>query len=86
MKDLQNDITPYYAAHWTVIGTQLGIHSGTLEGIKACFPSDVFCCCNVMLEKWLDTDYNATWSKIYQAIKCPGVTRAKISFQLNDGM
>ena len=84
--DLQNIITPYHAAHWTVIGTQLGIRSGILQGIQASVPADVFRCCNMMLEKWLDTDCNATWDKIYKAIECPGVTKGSINFRLNSGM
>ena len=85
LKDLQSDITPYYAAHWTVIGTQLGIHSGILEGIQASYPADAFRCCNKMLEMWLDTDCNATWDKIHKAIECPGVTQVKVHSQQNDG-
>ena len=38
-----------------------------------------------MFEIWLDTDCNATWDKIYKAIECPGVTKANLNFQLNDG-
>ena len=34
---------------------------------------------------WLDTDYNATWDKIYKAIECPGVIKADLNFQLTDG-
>ena len=81
LKDLQNFITPYNAAHWTVIGTQLGIHSGILQGIQASFPTDAFRCCNMMLEHWLDMDSNATWDKIREAIECPGVTKAIITFE-----
>ena len=86
LKDLQNNITPYYAAHWTVIGTQLGIHSGILQGIQASYPADAFRCCNKMLEIWLDTDCNATWDKIYKAIESPGVTKANLNLQQDNGM
>ena len=86
LEDLQNSITPYYAAHWTVIGTQLGIPSGTLQGIQASVPADAFRCCNIMLTMWLDTDCNATWDKIYKATRCAAVAKAKENFQLNDGM
>ena len=77
---MQNLITPYYAAHWTVIGTQLGIHSGILQGIHASSPANAFHCCNMMLENWLETDPNATWDKIHEAIECPGVTKAMSTF------
>ena len=86
LEEIQNKITPYYAANWDVIGTQLGIHSGILQGIQASFPADAFRCCNKMFEIWLDTDCNATWDKIYKAIRCPGVNKANSSFQQEDGM
>ena len=86
LKDLQNEITLYYAAHWTVIGIQLGIHSGLIQGIQASIPADAFRCCNKMLEIWLDTDCDATWDKVYRAIKCPGVTKANSNSQQEDGM
>ena len=86
LADLQNIITPKYAAHWIVIGTQLGIPSGILQGIQASYPADAFHCCNMMLEKWLDTDCNATWDKIYKAVECPAVTMVMKNFQVNIGM
>ena len=86
LKDLQNIITPFYAAHWIVIGTQLEIPLGILQGIQASNPTDAFHCCNMMLVEWLDTDYNATWDKIYAAVDCPGVTKAVLNFKLNNGM
>ena len=74
LEDLQNNITPYYAAQWMVIGTILGIHSGILQGIEASYPGDAFSCCNMMFKMWLNADRDATWDKIYKAI--PGVTKA----------
>ena len=85
LQDLQNEITPYYAAHWTVIGTQLGIHSGLLQGIQASFPADAFRCCNKMFEIWLDTDFNATWNKIYRVFESPGITKTITNFQPSNG-
>ena len=86
LKDLQNVITPQYAAHWITIGTQLRIPSGILQGIQASFPADAFRCCNMMLERWLETDCNATWDKMYNAVECPAVTKATQNFQANYGM
>ena len=77
MKDLQNIITPKYAAQWMVIGTQLGIDYGTLQIIAANFPSDVVRCCNEMFQKWLESDCEATWNKIYSAVESPAVTKTK---------
>ena len=85
MKELQNHITPSYAAQWNVISTQLGINSGILEGIQASFPADAFRCCNEMLKKWLESDCDATWDKILKAVGCLGVNKALTNFQPNSG-
>ena len=66
-----------------MIGTQLGIHPGILQGIQASYPADAFRCCNMMLEKWLDTDCNASWDNVFKAIQCPGVTKP---IQQHNGM
>ena len=36
--------------------------------IEQDFPNNVKCCCNKLLEEWLNTDNNATWEKILQVI------------------
>ena len=65
-----------------IIGTQLGIDYGFLQGIEASFPSNAFRCCNEMLQKWLQSDCNATWDKICEVVKSPTVSQAR---QQNDG-
>ena len=82
MKDLQNVITLNYAAQWMVIGTQLGIDYGALQIIERNFPSDVVRCCNEMFQKWLQSDCDATWDKIWEVVKSPTVSKAR---QQNDG-
>ena len=46
---------------------------------------NAFRCCNEMLQKWLESDCNATWDKIWKAVESPAVTKAKLNCRLNDG-
>ena len=73
LKDLNNLVTPEYGVHWKVIGTQLGIEKGILDSIEASYPTNVLWCCNKFLETWHETDTDASWKKIIEAINCPAV-------------
>ena len=74
LKDLQQYITPHYAAEWEVIGTQLGLPIGELKAIKAENPTDFKRCCNEMWIHWLREDPNASWGKLLSAIESPAVS------------
>ena len=74
LKDLYQYITPQNAADWKVIGTLLGLPSGTLQAIEAGYPTNVKWCCNQMLEKWLSMDTTASWSKLFTVIESPAVS------------
>ena len=76
LKDLYNKVTPEYAAQWRIIGTLLDVSKGRLDGIERSFPSNAFWCCNKMLEIWLETDINATWRKMVEALDSPAVVAA----------
>ena len=71
-KDLQRYFTPQYAAHWRVIGTQLGLSTGDLEIIELDDRKAVPCC-NSMLKKWLEMDITASWGKLFDAVESPAV-------------
>ena len=73
LKDLYNFITRDHAAHWRVIGTLLGVNEGSLDAIEKNFPSNVKLCCNDLLKEWLNTDINARWKNIIEAIDSPAV-------------
>ena len=74
LKDLYLHVTSQYAANWKVIGTLLGLPSGELKAIEAGYPTNVKWCCNQMLEKWLEMDTTASWSKLFTAIESPAVS------------
>ena len=73
LKDLQQYITPHYAAEWEVIGTQLGLPSGELKAIRRGDPTDVKWCCNEMWIHWLKEDTTASWEKLFRVIESPAV-------------
>ena len=74
LKDLYEHITPQYGADWKVIGTLLGLPNGELKAIEAGYPTNVKWCCDQMLEKWLEMDTTATWSKLFTVIESPAVS------------
>ncbi|XP_065889069.1 protein NLRC3-like [Dysidea avara] len=74
LKDLQSHITPHYAAHWRVIGTQLGLPKGRLDIIEQDNVYRSVPCCNDMWSKWLKMDPSASWKKLFKAIESPAVS------------
>lgn len=68
LKDLYEQVTPYYAAYWKMIGTHLGILKGELDSIKYGNGNQPVLCCNAMLVKWLEIDPTASWHKLFVAV------------------
>ena len=73
-RDLQQCFTPRYAVQWRVIGTQLGLPSGTLDIIEHDNHYKARECCNAMFKEWLHLDTTASWSKLFTAIESPAVS------------
>ena len=65
---LYNEVTPQYCDKWKDIGKLLGLPSGELDCIEAEWPTNSKCCCNRMLDKWLDVDTKASWERIAAVI------------------
>ncbi|XP_065914093.1 protein NLRC3-like [Dysidea avara] len=74
LKDLHSLITPRYAAHWRVVGTQLGLPIGTLDIIDQDNVYRSVPCCNDMWRKWLKMDPSASWEKLFKVIESPAVS------------
>ena len=64
---------PSVADKWRDIGVQLLhptlISNRVLEVIAADHPHSVEGCCKSMFEKWLDTQKDASWNQLVEAIK-----------------
>ena len=73
LRDLQNLITPGFAAAWKTIGNQLNIPLGLLNSIEAGFPTNVTWCCDRMLENWIELKHNPSWDEVIKAIDSPAV-------------
>ena len=56
-----------------MIGTLLGIPKGRLDGIESSFPTNLFWCCNRMLEMWLEINTSVTWNDVITAIDSPAI-------------
>jgi len=69
MKQLTEWVTPKFAVHWKSIGKSLYIPKGQLDILGEDYSRNVQRCCNEMFSTWLDSDPNATWEKVQEAIK-----------------
>jgi len=57
-----------------VIGTLLGLPSGTLDIIKYDNCDKARPCCDAVLEEWLEVDPSASWNKLLSVIQSPAVS------------
>ena len=69
LRELNENITPHFAAHWRSIGIFLDIIPGELDIIESDHFGNSTECCNRMLAKWLDVDTSASWEKLKDSIK-----------------
>ena len=79
LRDLHQRITPHYATHWRLIGTQLGLSTGALDIIEHDNMHKAVQCCNGMLKKWLEEDTTASWEKLIKIMESPAVCCASYS-------
>ena len=78
MKDLNKHVIPLVATRWYDLGLELletKYAMTKLEIIQADNRNDVSKCCTQMFKKWLETQTDASWSQLVQAVK---------SIELND--
>jgi len=70
------------AAHkWKDIGVLL-LDPATLTIIKENYPQDVMKCCKSMLETWLDTQRDASWKQLLNALRRPCVELNTLADQI----
>ena len=84
MKDLHDHVLLEVADKWRDLGVQLLApdHQGVLKVIAADHPRDVVSCCKCVLEKWLDTTADATWSQLIRALRSPSIQLDYLAGQL----
>ena len=75
MRDLTRHVDEQQAAQWERLAIELGLKHYHIANIaddnkqKLDNPKRSVTCCRVLLQKWLDIDPSATWSKLDDAIK-----------------
>ena len=78
--DLEQHFIPRYGADWYVIGILLGlkVHIVGCIDTENCRSNDfwynAYTACKVMLEKWLETDPTASWTKLFNVIESPAIS------------
>ena len=68
MKHLIKFVCGDHAANWKRIGHLLDMPPGALDAIEKTHHGNVKWCCDDMFEKWLQSDPNASWRKVFDAI------------------
>ena len=69
MKDLNKYIVEQQAAQWEILAGELGLKDYHIANITKDHPNNSVTSCRVMLQKWLDSDPLASWSKLDDAVK-----------------
>ena len=67
LAELSCRVSPYWAARWRQLGTELKVKQSQMEIIDADHPRDCLRCCNEMFSVWLDSNHTATWNNVLNA-------------------
>jgi len=75
LKRLQAYVIPRVATDWYKLGVELYKNSDVpqLNAIQGQHPTNFTRACTEMFNYWLRTYPNATWSKLINALRAPGV-------------
>lgn len=68
LKDIDNFVVIQCATHWKQLGKNLGVREDLLEIIAFNNERDCESCCSKMLIEWLDSNPNASWKILLNAI------------------
>ena len=81
---LQRHVIPYVATKWYELGAELfdEKEEHILGTIETNYSRDANKCCFEMFRSWLQTDTNATWSRIVEALESPGINLASVATDL----
>ena len=71
LKDLVNRVLPHVAVKWYDLGLELldPVNEHELEIIEKDVRDDAKMGCRKMFKKWLDSDEEASWEKVIQALR-----------------
>lgn len=75
-------VVPEVSYKWKDLGIQLlksGRKMGILNEIEANYSQDVRRCCQVMLEKWLELQSDASWGQLIEALESQAVEMVNLA-------
>ena len=75
---------PNVASKWYELGVELldEEEEFKLKIIESNYDKDVMKCCFEMFRVWLDTNSDANWRQIVEALKSPGVDLSSVAVNL----
>jgi len=70
---LHNHVVQEAAVKWRDLGVQLldPANESMLDIIEKDHPQDALRCCQCMLQKWLQTNTDASWGQLLEALRSP---------------
>ena len=88
LKDLHDHVVLRVASKWKDLGVQLlrTDQQEALRIIELDYPRDTVECCKCVLNKWLDTTTDATWSQLISALRSPTVQLDYLATQIENMM
>ena len=81
---LQRHVVPLVTSKWYRLGVELfdERERHKLDTIETNHKNNVDESCFEMFRTWLQTDTNATWSRIVEALESPGINLASVAANL----
>ena len=70
LKDIQNELG--HVTDWYQLGVQLGIHTADLNQIRMNYPNNALQCKTEVLDLWLRSAPECSWTKLAQAVEAMG--------------
>ena len=68
LEDLNNNVVPWLAPQWQLLGAMLQIKDHLLKIIEHDYHKDCETCCSKMLSDWLDLNPTASWRGLLTAL------------------
>ena len=81
-------MVPTVAPKWRDLGIQLldSEQQKYLNTIHANHPNNVEECCKLMFAKWLDTETNASWNQLIEALKSPSLDLLQLAKEIEQNL
>ena len=89
LADLMNEVAAVIPGSWMVVGQQLGLEQGILEGIALNNPGNSNHCYSAVFTRWRNrssTSHPYTWSTILQALESKAVEQNELASTIMQGI